>query len=143
MPGKSDYLESLTLNAALRGTAWPAWTSGSHYIALWIGDPTDAGSGGAEVSTSGTGYARVAVSRAGGSWAVPANNAGAQETSNAGVITFPAPTGNWGTVTHMAVMDASSSGNMLYSAALSVSRTINNGDGAPSFAIGALVISEA
>jgi hypothetical protein len=140
MPGKSDFLENQVLNSTLRATAWPAWTTGSHYVALWVGDPTDAGSGGAEVS--GGAYARVPVARASGSWAAPADSSGSQLTSNVAAVTFPAPTANWGTVTHFAVMDAITGGNMLYSGALAASRTINNGDGAPSFAAGALTISE-
>lgn len=137
--GKSNYLEDLVLNATLRATSWPSWGTGSHYVALHTADPTDAGTG---TEVSGGSYARVAVSRASGSWAAPSNNAGAQQTSNAGTITFPTPSANWGTVTHFAIWDASSAGNMLYSGALTTSRTINNGDSAPSFAIGALVISE-
>lgn len=139
MPGKSDYLENLVLNATLRATAWPAWTTGNHYISLHTADPTDAGTG---TEVTGGSYARVAVARAAGSWAAPADVSGSQQTSNAAAITFPTPSANWGTVTYFAVWDAITTGNMLYSGALGTSRTINNGDQAPSFAIGALTIAE-
>lgn len=53
---------------------------------------------------------------------------------NAVAITFPAPTANWGLITHMAVDDQSA--NMLIYGPLTVSKTVNNGDPAPSFPIG-------
>jgi hypothetical protein len=137
MPGLSNYMEDAVLNSMLRGIAFPSVT-GSVYVALHTADPTDAGSG---TEVSGGSYARVAVSRATGSWGAPADNAGAQQTSNSAAITFPAPTANWGTVTHIGLWDASTAGNLLASAALTTSRTINNGDGAPSVAIGSLTVS--
>lgn len=138
MPGKSDYLETTVLNSVLRGVAFPAVT-GSTYVSLHTADPTDAASG-AEVS--GGAYARVAVSRATGSWTAPADNAGSQSTNNVAAVTFPSPTANWGTVTHFGVWDAATTGNMLYSGALTTSRNILNGDSAPSFAAAAMVINE-
>jgi len=137
MPGKSDFLENAVLNTVLRGVAFPTLTN--CFVSLHTADPTDAGTG---TEVSGGSYARVSVSRATGSWAAPADVSGAQSTSNSNLITFPSPTANWGTVTHVGIFDASTAGNLLYSAALTTSRTINNGDGAPSFAIGALTISE-
>lgn len=139
MGSMSDYVENNILNSLLRGTAWPA-VSGNTYVGLSTADPLDDGSGIAE--PAGGSYARVAVSRATGSWDAPANQAGAQKTANTGAVTFAAPTGNWGTITHFFVSDASSGGNMLMSGALTTPRTINNGDGAPSFAAGTLTITE-
>jgi hypothetical protein len=60
------------------------------------------------------------------------------QTSNNNSITFPSPTANWGTITGFCVMDASSGGNLLIYAPLTVSKTVNNGDAAPSFAAAAL-----
>ena len=40
----------------------------------------------------------------------------------------PTATGNYGTVTHVAVFDASSSGNMMAYATLSASKVIETGD---------------
>lgn len=137
MPGKSDFLENAVLNTVLRGVAFPTLTN--CHIALHTADPLDAGSG---TEVSGGSYARVSVTRATGSWAAPADASGSQQTSNSAAITFPAPTANWGTVTHIGIWDAATTGNLLYSAALTTSRTINNGDGAPSFAIGALTVAE-
>jgi hypothetical protein len=137
MPGKSDFLETSVLNTVLRGVAFPTLTN--CHISLHTADPTDAGTG---TEVSGGSYARVQVTRTTGSWAAPADSAGAQSTSNSAAITFASPSANWGTVTYFAIWDAATGGNMLYSGALTTSRTINNGDQAPSFASGALVVTE-
>jgi hypothetical protein len=100
---------------------------------LFTAAPTDAG-GGTEVT--GGSYARVSTAPA--DWTAAASGA----LENSAVITFPAPTANWGTVVAFAIMDASTSGNMLYWGDLTTARTINNGDGAPSFAAGALDFTE-
>jgi len=57
-------------------------------------------------------------------------------------VTFPAPTAAWGTVTHFGVFDAATAGNALYYGDLTTARTINSGDSAPTFAIGALTTTE-
>lgn len=134
---KSNFLEDGVLNHVLRGTAFP--TLVHCHVGLLTAAPSDAG-GGTEVS--GGSYARVQVNRAGGSWDAPSDNAGAQRTANAGAITFPTPSANWGVVTHFGIYDAATVGNLLYWAALTVSKTVNNGDPAPSFPIGALTVSE-
>ena len=100
------------------------------YVALFTA-VTDAEAGtGTEVS--GGSYARVECTS---SFGAPSNGAG----DNTSAITFPAPTANWGTVTHWAIFDASSGGNAITAIkALAQSRVVNNGDAAPSFAIGDL-----
>lgn len=55
------------------------------------------------------------------------------QTSNNTVITFPTPTGNWGSVTHVALYDASTGGTAWIIRALAAPKTINNGDPAPTF----------
>jgi hypothetical protein len=142
MPGKSDYLERALLRHLFRNTALSA--PANVYVSLHTADPTDAASG-AEVS--GGSYARVTCTTgtsgtgAGSVFSDPGAS-GTISTTNSSTITFPAPTANWGTVTHFGIWDAASSGNLLYMGALGTSRTINNGDGAPSFAASALSISE-
>jgi hypothetical protein len=116
------------------------------YVGLLTAAPTDAG-GGTEVS--GGSYARVPVASTLANWAgtqsagstTSSSGTGAQ-TSNNAAITFPSPTGNWGVVSHFGIYDSLTSGNLLYWAALTASKTVNNGDAAPSFAIGALTITE-
>jgi hypothetical protein len=137
----SDYLERAILRQLFRNTAGPQ--PATVYVALFTASPTDANSG---TEVSGGSYARVAVSTgtsgtgSGSGWADPGAS-GAISTNNSGTITFPAPTGNWGTVTQMGIYDASTAGNLLCWADLTTSRTINNGDSAPSFAASALSIS--
>lgn len=117
MSSFSDYTENLVLNwllttnAATRPTAW--------YVGLFTAAPSDTG-GGTEVS--GSGYARTAT----GTITVSGT---ATTATNAAAIEFAAASGgNWGTITHAAVFDASTGGNMLAWAALTTSRTINDGD---------------
>lgn len=112
------------------------------YVALLTAAPSDTG-GGTEVS--GGSYARVAVTSSMANWAgtqsagsTTASSGTSGTTSNNNAITFPAPTANWGVVTHAAIYDASTGGNLVTYMALTVSKTINNGDAAPSYAAAAL-----
>ncbi len=142
MAALSDYLENKILDYVLRAQAFSA--PATTYVALLTAAPSDTG-GGTEVT--GGSYARVAVTSSLANWAgtqstgsTTASSGTGGQTSNNNTITFPAPTANWGVVTHMGVYDASTSGNLLFYAALTVSKTINNGDAAPSFAAAALTL---
>lgn len=144
MGAKSNYLENKLIDFIFRGQSYTP--PGTIYVGLLTAAPTDAG-GGTEVS--GGSYARVAVLGSLNTWAgtqsagsTTASSGTGGTTSNNGAITFPAPTANWGTVTHFGLYDAASAGNLLYWAALTTSKTINNGDAAPSFAAGALIVQE-
>jgi hypothetical protein len=113
MSAASNYTETLALtwlltnSSATRPTAW--------YVALFTSDPTDAGSG---TEVSGTNYARQSVS-----FSVTNDTA-----SNSATVTFPAAGSNWGTITHVGVYDASSSGNLLFHGAVTTSKAIDTGD---------------
>jgi len=109
-----------------------SYTPPTIYVALSTTDPLDSGSGLSE--PSGNGYARVATS--GASWTTSSGGS----LSNAGDITFPQATGSWGTLTHFALFDAASAGNMLAHGTLSQSKTITSGDTAK-FAAGDLDVS--
>jgi hypothetical protein len=136
MASMSDYLEQ-QLRAHIFRTA--SFTKPSALaIALYTAPPTDAG-GGTEVSASGTAYARVARNPLDANWTAASATDG--KTDNAAAITFPTPTGNWGQVTHFGIFDNTSGGNLLFWDALTTPKTINNGDPAPSFAIGALSVT--
>jgi hypothetical protein len=74
-------------------------------------------------------------------WAATVTGNGS--TNNLVAITYPAPTANWGTVNAVSLEDAASAGNELVYSALTTPKTVNNGDAAPSFAIGALVVTVA
>ena len=110
----TDYLEDKIIDHMLRNQSYtpPA----TIYLALFTAAPSDAG-GGTEVT--GDSYARQAVTLSAASGGASANSAD---------ITFPAATADWGTVTHVALMDALSGGNMLMHTPLDASKTVNNGD---------------
>ena len=117
MSSFSNYTENLllnwllTTNSATRPTAW--------YVGLFTAAPSDAG-GGTEVT--GNGYARVATGT------ISVSGTDTTATNSAAIEFAAASGGNWGTVTHAAIFDASTSGNMLAWAQLTTSRTINDGD---------------
>ncbi|KIO49605.1 hypothetical protein [Nitrosospira sp. NpAV] len=139
MGALTNYAENKIIDALLRAQA--LGVPATFYVALFTVDPTD-GSAGTEVS--GGSYARVAVACSLANWAgtqsggsTTASSGTSGTTSNNVVITFPAPTANWGVVGAWGLLDASSSGNLWIYSALAAPKTINNGDAAPSFAIGA------
>ena len=132
---KSDYQEANVLDGTLRTGAFakPAGV----YVALFT-SPTDDAGGGTEVT--GNGYARVQHGPGDANWSAP--TAGGL-TQNIGTIQFPDPSGgNWGTITHFALYDAVTGGNMLYHGALTGSVVVNDGDGGPRFSDGALQVTE-
>ena len=88
------------------------------YLAASTADPDEDGSGLAE--PAGGAYARVAT--AGADWSRTAS-----EVSNVNQETFPEATASWGSITHLALMDASTSGNVLASVALDTARTVGTG----------------
>lgn len=150
MAAMSDFLENKLIDFLFRAqalgitgaTAAAGTGPATLYVALLTAAPSDTG-GGTEVT--GGSYARVSVTSALANWAgtqaaasTTASSGTGGTTSNNAAITFPAPTANWGTVTHFAIYDASSAGNLLIWAALTTSKTVNNGDAAPSFAAAAL-----
>lgn len=135
MAAFSDYLENKLIDLLFRGQALSA--PATLHFALYTAAPSDSG-GGTEVS--GGSYARAAVTAnltnfAGtqGAGTTTASSGTGGSTSNNGTITFPAPTGNWGSVTHWGVFDAASAGNLLFHGALTAAKTVNNGDAAPVF----------
>lgn len=89
------------------------------YLALYTSNPQPNNSG---TEVSGTNYARQAVT-----W----TSIGGTGTSatNSATITFPtAGSGGWGTITYLALFDASTSGNLLMFAPATSSVTVANGN---------------
>lgn len=138
----TDYLENKLADHLFRTTTYsqPATLA----VALYTAAPGETG-GGTEVS--GGSYARVSNNPANANWnGTHGNTTGASSgtsglVDNAGAITFATPTANWGTITHFAILDNTSGGNMLIYGALTASKTVNNGDPAPSFPAGTLDIT--
>lgn len=129
MSGRSAYLGNAFLNV-IRGTAYTA--PSAVYVALFNGDPTDAGTGGSEVTTTVRTAGRVAAT-----FAAPSG----KSMSNSAVISFGNAAGA-ATVTHYALFDAASAGNMLDSAPLTGGSMSVAANSAVSFAVGALVIND-
>lgn len=149
MSAMTDFMENKILDWLLRaqaiGITGASAGAGSGpttlYVGLFTTAPTDSTAG---TEVTGGSYARVAVTSGTGTWNnTQGNTSGASTgtdgtTENVSTVTFPAPTANWGVVTSFGIFDASSGGNLLIYANLTTSKTINNGDAAPSFAAGAL-----
>ena len=123
MSAASNYLENKLLDHVLTGTAYTQ--PSTRYLALFTNTSTaaaanlEAGTLTDEVSTSGSAYIRKAVTFGAASGGSSATNA---------TVTFDAATANWGTITHVAVMDAETSGNVLFYGAVTTSKTIETGD---------------
>ena len=125
MSAASNYLENKVLDHVLTATGYTA--PSTRYLALFTNTSTnaaanlEAGTLTDEVGTSGTAYARKAVTFASAS-------SGASATS--ATVTFDAATASWGTITHVAVMDGGTagSGNVLFWGAVTTSKTIDSGD---------------
>lgn len=139
----SNYLHAKFMDTLLKGSAWSA--PSNLYVALFTTVPALDGTGGTEVSTSGTAYARVLAGPTDGigadCWTGPSG--ANQEYSNITELTFSVPTANWGTITGAGIFDASSGGNLLYVATLATAKVVNNGDGAPRILANQLKISRA
>ena len=114
MAEMSNYLETALINATLRNTSYTS--PATVYLALYTSDPTDADAG---TEVSGTSYARQSIT-----FGAPSNGV----STNSAAIEFPQAGGSWGTVTHVGIRDASTSGNLLYHTALDASKTIATGD---------------
>ena len=109
----TNFLETEILDHVFAGAAYTAPTT--KYVALYTAAPGETG-GGTELS--GSGYVRKAIA-----FATSGNT-----TSNNAAIEFPTATGSWGSVTHVGVFDALTSGNLMAYATLTSAKTIDSGD---------------
>ena len=134
---KSNALEDSILNHVYRTSTFTKPTA--LWIALYTADPTDADAG---TEVTGGSYARIAVPPLDANWDLPVNDAGGQKTANTGVITFDAPTADWGQITHFGVRSLVTGGVLHHHGALTTPKTVNNGDPAPTFPAGAITIKE-
>jgi len=128
--GASDTLETNILNHFFRGVSTTA--NSSCYVALFLTDPTDAGTG---TEVSGTGYARKAVT-----FCAPSQVGGKAVIANTNKVEYDTPASAWGTVAYWAIYTAATGGTLLSSGVISPAKTIAIGD-PPFFNIGALTVS--
>jgi len=118
-----------SLNISTRPIAW--------WIALYTSDPTDADTGDeVDATTDDTEYVRITVDF---------GSASAGSSKNTSVVTFPACA--YGSnavaydVTHVAIFDAVTAGNMLYHSALTTTKTVETGEQV-NFGVNDLTITE-
>lgn len=146
MSAKSNYLENKIIDWLFRGQAFtpPA----TLYFALFTAGADEAGTA-TEVSTSGSGYARVGLAASMSNFAgtqgagtTTASTGTGGTTSNNVAIQYGSPAANWGSIVGMGVYDSATGGNMLTYGALQTPKTVNAGDSAPSFAAGDFTFQE-
>lgn len=114
MSAISDYLENKLVNLVLRNE--PFTPPSTVYLALYTSDPTDAGTG---TEVSGGAYERQVIT-------FGAPNDGM--SSNDSEILFPIATANWGTITHIGLLDAKTGGNLLFHGEITTPKTISTND---------------
>lgn len=111
----SDYLENKSLDHNL-GTATFTKPSAT-YVGLYTGDPLDNGTG-PEVPAA-YGHSRQVCTF---------NPASGGQAANNVIMYFGPATTAWGSITHFAVWDAPTGGNMLYRGSVDQPKTIALGD---------------
>ncbi len=120
MSAASNYLEDELLDHVLGKTTRDFTSPSNLYVALFTSDAgLEANAPSAEVTTSGSGYARQSATF---------NSASGGQATNNGVIQMNTATSNWGVITHMAVMDAATGGNVLFYSTLTATKTVTTGD---------------
>ena len=148
MANASTYLQNIFLKWLTQGTAAPV-APNPIYMSLHTADPAQTGA--SEVSTTSTGYARVSVSTTtasaifGGAHvagAAPAANGTKQEVGNSAILTFPSPTGTWGTCSFFGFWDAATAGDFLFGGPLTANIAPLSGGSAPTVAVGACLVDQ-
>jgi hypothetical protein len=143
MSAASDYLEKAVLEYLFNvgGSAALPRPPGI-WVSLHTSAPaaeTAAAWQATEVPT-GTGYARAVT----GAWAGSQVTGGvAWQVTNSAQIEFPQPAGDWAaraTLTHFALWDAATGGNLLFTGALASPRPVVSGDGKPTFQAASLTV---
>ena len=117
MSAASNYLELKVLDHVLGVTAYTAPTN--RFLGLFTAN-TGLETNAPTAEVSGGSYARQAI-------AFSAAVAGASNSS--ATVTFPAATANWGTITHVAVMDGDTegAGNVLFYGAVTTAKLSTTG----------------
>ncbi|REJ67614.1 MAG: hypothetical protein DWQ28_06455 [Proteobacteria bacterium] len=114
MSAMSNYLENEILDHILGTGAYTAPTT--VYVGLSTGS---FGEGNTGTELTGNAYARVSASFGAASSGTASNDA---------AIEFTAATGDWGSVSHFGLFDASTGGNLLIHGAFTTAKTIASGD---------------
>jgi hypothetical protein len=118
MSAFSNYLED-QITGWIAGTTF-ATAPTETFVQLYNGDPTDTGSSGTAL------YSRVSVASGAGSWT--RGTGGNGTITNASAFTITSSATATASATHVAVWDASASGNLLFFGELTTAKTIASGD---------------
>lgn len=110
MSGFTNYGENLVINNILRGNT-------QLFVGLLLSDPTENGDYTSEIKAPS--YSRQAINF------IPPNYG---ETYNQNDIQFPTAVENWGWITHIAIFDSLTNGNMITYAALDFKKEIRAAD---------------
>ena len=116
----SDYLENKLMDYVFGNETYTA--SSTLYLALSEADPLDDGSGVSE--PVGNGYARKSIANNLTNWPAAVNGVKANGT----IVELTAVGGSWPTVSHFAIFDEITGGNMLIHGALSSAQTLADGE---------------
>lgn len=120
MSAASDFLENEILDHVLGLNTRNYPSPGALFIGLFTASTgLEQNSPTGEISVTGTGYIRKAVTF---------NVASGGSASNDVTVTFDVAQANWGTVTHVAVMDQQSGGNVLFHGPVTTAKSIESGD---------------
>ena len=133
MSAASNYVEDRTLDFWLKANSTSTSAPSTVFVALFTSaDSTggtaenlEAGILSNEVTTSGTAYVRQSIA-----FGTISNGS----VASSGTVTYATATANYGTVTHVAIMDTNSTsdsagaGNVLFYGALTSAKTIESGD---------------
>lgn len=117
---KTKYLEELLLNHVLRNVAYTPSTT--VYLALLTADPGELGSQAAEITDPA--YIRQPII-----FGAPADDpVSGKVVASTGDIEFAQATADWGTVSHVMIMDAATAGSGLYYGPVTNPKAIATGD---------------
>ena len=126
MSAASNYTEDRTLDFFLKANSQSTTAPTTVHVALFNADPSTGST--AENLEAGT----ITDECTGGAYARQSATFGTISNGSVSTnadITFPAATdSNWGEIQYLAIMDASSGGNVLFYGALTSAKTIENGD---------------
>lgn len=123
MSGFSNYLADRVITEDLDGA----------YVGLFVGDPTDTGSGGVEASATIGGRELISLGAITGTGTrTAANDAAVDFGNSAGTVS--------GSVSHFGLFDALTGGNLLFSNALITPQPVVTGNPV-SFEVGVLTVS--